>query len=131
MVLLFITLTKPNNMNEHFNLNKTPTTFKPSAERYNTLMLFIILIIVLFAFIHLYRNGIDMNVKVPGNSDAIIAKKEVSEEFMESARKVKEHLTKVKENPTTMQQVYYYGKIILGFAVVVGVLYLCIYMRCP
>jgi len=108
------------------------TTVKPSDTRYNTLMLFTIIIILLLVCIHLYRYGIDMNIKVPSNSDTLIAKKEIPQEVMETAQKVKERLTKVKEylteikeDPTTMQQVYYYGKIILGFAVVVGVLYLC------
>lgn len=44
---------------------------------------------------------------------------------MEAARKVKEHLTKVNDDPTTMQQIYYYGKFIVITAAVIGFLYLC------
>ena len=44
---------------------------------------------------------------------------------METAQKVKERLKQMNEDPTTMQQVYYYGKIILISAVVVGFLYFC------
>lgn len=85
-------------MNEQFKPSFN-TTVKPSDTKYSNLTFFTILIILLLVCIHLYRYGIHMDIKVPSNSDAIIAKKKIPNE---AARKIKEHLTEVNEDPTTM-----------------------------
>lgn len=111
-------------MNENFNFNTTPTTNKPSAKRYSTLVIFCILIIILLAYMHIVKNGLHVEITVPKeiNIPQEIVK-EVKANFVSTTTKSDETI-KIVTQSATMENVYYYGKIIIGAAVIIGALYL-------
>jgi len=102
-------------MNENYNFNKTPLTNKPSATRYNTIVLFCILIIILVAYMHIIKNGLHLEIKIPYEI-RIPTEIKLPPEVLNNVKEVKATLantTKSIESPVNMEYVYYCSKIVL------------------
>ena len=107
-------------MNENFNFNKTPTTAKPSAQRSNTLFLFTVLLVLILAYWHLHKNGMHVEMDIPSNKGTI-TQDIIPQESVQNTTTTE--TIEISKNQI-MDNIYYYGKIIIITAVVMGLLYL-------
>lgn len=111
--------------NSYPYVNPNKPTSKPSAERYNTIIKLTILLIIILACYHLVKNGFHLEMHTVPKTPDVTIKDAIPQEIVQnSINKSQEAFKNINTtNSSIMDDVYYYGKIIVVVAVGIGILY--------